>query len=279
MNDDDLLRSVVNAARAERAARDPAHERLTSGEATSDELRGLEARAAQDADAARALALHRPLDGAAHDRIASAILGARDASLPVRPSPPLVASVAAKKSRVAARPSKQNGNVRRLFYVLPPLAAAAALLLFLQSRGGPALPAYELTLRPASDVRLSPAPLPSGGEPVRLHPSSTLDLVLRPAELVSGPVAVRAVLVRDGQVTAWNPTTESAPGGAVRIRARVDTMFPEPTGSWDIVLAVARPAALPSPEQLARHVTSTGGAEPARDVRYLRTKVAIVTEP
>lgn len=269
MNDDDLLRSIVKAARDERASRDPNFERLTRGEATEHELRAIEDRAKHDPEAARMLEVHRPLSSAAHDRIASAILAGGESG---------ASRNAPERATTAPKGEPTGGVVRRLYYVVPALAAAAAIVLFVSFRSSPAIPEYALTVQSASETRASPH-LAASNEPVRLHASSTLDVVLRPKEPLAGAVGVRAVLVRGAKTIPWAPAAEVASGGAVRIRGRVDTIVPEASGSWEIVIAVARPDALPSDAELARRATSGDEADTDHRVRYARAKIEIIPEP
>lgn len=299
MSDEELLKAIVQAAREERAARDPNLERVTLGEATDDELRALEARAEDDAAFASALARHRPLSDDAHARFADAILGASKEEATAKGAiakeePNAKEAIAkeepaakeepnAKEEAIAKDPpdaETKRGVLVRLFPVLAPLAVAAAVLLFFVFRSGDALPAYDVTLRAAADTRLAPAPGPaSPTEPVRLHPSSTLEMVIRPAAKVDGAVAVRAVVVRNGRAAAWNPAVEIGDGGAVRIRERVDTVVPEKSGVWELVVAVGRPSALPSSADLAHRAVNPDSSDAPKATRIVRAKIEIVPGP
>lgn len=291
MSDEDLLKAIVRAARDERAARDPDLDRVTLGEATADELRALEARAEDDPALAGALERHRPLSSDAHDRFAAAILGSEEEA-PKDAAPADGDALPTTEPRDApddtAPPAKERtdegsgrrGVVVRLFPILAPLAVAAAVLLFFVFRSGDAIPTYDVTLRAAADTRLSPAPGPaSSSEPVRLHPSSTLEMVIRPAAKVDGAVGVRAVVVRNGRAAAWNPAVEIGDGGAVRIRERVDTVVPEKSGVWELFVAIGRPSALPSSADLAHRAVNPDSSDPPKAIRIVRAKIEIVPGP
>jgi hypothetical protein len=91
-------------------------------------------------------------------------------------------------------------------------------------------------------------------KPIRLVPGTRLDLTLRPETAVTGAVAVRAVLSRDGRVQRWDAPAEIQPDGVVRIVAPRDTAFPGVApGPWELIVAVGRHDDLPStPEALDR---------------------------
>lgn len=297
MSDEDL-KAIVQAARDERAARDPKLERVTRGEATEDELRALEAAAEADPQRAEALARHRPLSSDAHDRFAAAILGqaaapkedareeaarkegAREEAAREEDAREEAAREEAAREEAAREEAAQGkrGVVVRLFPLLAPLAVAAAVLLFFVFRNGDNLPAYDATLRAAADTRLASTPA-SSSEPVRLHPSSTLEMVIRPAAKVDGAVGVRAVVVRNGRAAAWSPAVEIGDGGAVRIRERVDTVVPEKSGIWELVVAIGRPSALPSSADLAHRALSPDALDAPSSIRIVRAKIEIVPGP
>jgi hypothetical protein len=194
----------------------------------------------------------------AHDRMAAAILAL---PAPARPAPPVPAP-------------RRPARVRPLYYALP-LAAAAALVLFLarpSTSGGAPLPAYEVAVRAASETRGAPS---EPGNVTILHATSTLDLVARPHESFAGAVAVRAVLVKGGVASAWTPPIELAEGGAARIHGRVDALLPGRTGGCEIVMAIARAESLPTEDELAE--IATGGSAAEEAVRIVRVRVEIVS--
>jgi hypothetical protein len=224
--DEDLLKRVVDAVRAE-AAEEPSPPKLGAD---------------------------------AHDRIAAAILALPTSALPASP-------VTAPR-----RPAR----VRTLYYALP-LAAAAALVLFVARPSGPGgspLPAYDVAVRAASETRGAPSVPAEPAAVTKVHPTSTLDLVVRPHESLAGTVAVRAVLVKEGVATAWNPPIELADGGAARIHGRVDALLPGRAGECEIVIAIARARSLPTGSELA--AIATGGSRADDAVRILRARIEIL---
>jgi hypothetical protein len=212
------------------------------------------------------LEVHRPLGSAAHDRIAAAILAGGEATER--------RSGVSGGATTAQTRERTRGLVRRLYYIVPTLAAAAAIALFLSFRSPATLPDYDVSVRAASETRSAPEPV-AANAPVRLHRSSTLDVVLRPREPLSGPVGIRAVLVRDGKTTPWAPEPELAAGGAVRIRGRVDAIIPDANGACEIVIAIARQDALPSDDDLARRATRGDTSDADHRVRYARVMIEI----
>ena len=224
--DEDLLRRVVDAARAERAE-EPSPPKLGAD---------------------------------AHDRIAAAIL-----ALP-----------ASARSASPVTAPRRPARVRALHYALP-LAAAAALVLFLARPSGPRgspLPAYDVAVRAASETRGAPSVQAEPAVVTKVRPTSTLDLVARPHESFAGTVAVRAVLVKGGEATAWNPPIELADGGAARIHGRVDALLPGRTGGCEIVIAIARVESVPTESELAE--IATGGRTAEEAVRIVRARIEIL---
>jgi hypothetical protein len=169
-----------------------------------------------------ALRAFTPLDAAAQDRFADAALAA------------------------LARPTEQRGArvlpFRRIALWVVPLAAAAALAVFLL-RPGSDLPTYRMEAG-QGDRALRGAEVEAAAVP-RYEPGSRLEIVLRPAKAVEGPVAARGFVRRGDDVTPWAVEPEVAPGGAVRVAGPIDALLPGVTGEVELWIAVGRPAALP----------------------------------
>jgi hypothetical protein len=210
VNDEELLAGVAAKARAEQD--DPKLailERLARGEKVrEEELAGI------DPDV---IAMFRPLSNEA-------------------------------ESRIAERIAPKKTNVRRVDFrkYVPLLAAAAAVLLFFvwpRHRDGE-LPGYTFELSGnVAEVR--------SGDPTvvearaKVHENATLEIVLRPKEKVTGPIAVHCTLVRDGKPRAWTPPMQISSEGSVRISGPVKELFPDVAAPWEILVAIGPESALP----------------------------------
>jgi hypothetical protein len=209
VNDEELLQGVAAKARAEEDDPELAIlDRLARGEnVREEELTGIDP---------EVVAMFRPLSKEAESRIAERI---------------------APKS-----------NVRRVDFRkwAPVIAAAAALILFFvwpRHRDGE-LPGYTFELSGnVAEVR--------AGDPTvvethaKLHENATLEMVLRPKEKVSGPIAVHCTLVRDGKPRAWTPPMQISNEGSVRITGPVKELFPDVQSPWEILVAIGPESALP----------------------------------
>lgn len=223
MNDEELLRAV--GAHARREDDDPklaALDRLARGEPVNErELAGIEP---------EVVAMFRPLDGSAEQRIADRI------------APPKLATV------------------RPLRIWVPVLAAAAAVLLFFAwpRRSPDALPRYALELSGnVSELRGDPKVVEGSAT---VHRGANLQLVLRPERAVERPIVVRAALVRAGVARPWTPPTQIAEGGAVRIEGPVKALFPDLDAPWEIVLAACTADALPDGDEALLRASREGRA-------------------
>lgn len=90
------------------------------------------------------------------------------------------------------------------------------------------------------------------------------------------PVDARAVLVRNGNASTWNVPIAISDEGAVRIAGRADVLFPQTTGTYEIIVALAPKNALPDEGTLVRYAQGAASAPP--DTRVLRAHVEIVDE-
>jgi len=163
---------------------------------------------------------HEPLDAAADERIAAAILE--------------------REPRAQARGNAQVIPIRRTRIVagLAFAAAAAIALFFLWPRDrGSELPLYAFEL--SGNVAAVRADGPKVVEQkATLHRDATLQIVLRPASPVKEPVKAAAVLVREGKAWAWSPPLQISAEGAVRIVGPVKTLLPDTDAPWEILVAI-----------------------------------------
>ncbi|MDI1476478.1 hypothetical protein [Polyangium sp. y55x31] len=240
---------------------------------TTDELLKAVAQAAREAeDEIDEEIRQRPLDEAARARFTDAILAQMEAEKP------------AEKIPAPAPPPREGAQVvplpKRRTWVpaIAALAAAAAvaLLVGLPGRGpsnGDPLPAYELSLLGGEhSTRAEPAPT-DPRPPLRLGPGSSLEIVLRPASPDRKPIAAGGFLIQDGRARVWPIHPDISPDGAVRVAGERETLFPDlPAGSYEIVIAVGRPGALPD----AGAVVRSAAAEPDARVRLFRQSIVLV---
>ncbi len=183
----------------------------------------------------RCASLLLDLDAFAADAVAP------DAATPEAETPAPVVPLAAR--RIARR--------RRWVAAATSSAAAiaATMLLVLWPRGAP-LPDYQLHLTGAvSSTRDAGSEAPAE---TRVAAGGPLTLTLQPATAVDGPVTGRAYLRRGGELRPLSASTlEIAPSGVVSLSGTVGADLLLPIGDSELVLAVARPGALPSRRRLA----------------------------
>lgn len=247
------------------------------GMTNDDELlRGLRARANEqredaDLDPDVLRELERPLDEAADDRIAEAIL-ARDgrASEPARPEDegervgrPRLRVIRGGASHASTieppRATKVEPRRSLLLRAAPLLVAAAALVLFFVWPRGtvPGLPRYAFEL--AGNVAETRADGPKVVEArAKVHVNANLEIVLRPDSPVAVPVKAKAILVRDGKAQAWTPPMQVSGEGAVRIAGPVKMLFPDVARPWEILVAVGPQAQLPADPDAMLAAASAG---------------------
>ena len=277
MKDDELTRGIAEALAEEgrTVERDAKWEALTNGGLTADERAELEALAANDPAAADALEAYAPLGHDFEEQIAQSFLASGAA---VSRANVAAAPKAARTNESRSKPEPKGGNVFRLgAYVAAPLAIAAGIALFLGQRGAAndALPPYAIAL--SSNLQAERGgTAESGGNEARIHPKAYFEIVARPSVPPHEPVDARAVLVRNGRAAAWNVPIAISAEGAVRIAGRADALFPEMTGGYGIVVAVAPKSALPDASALVRYAEESKAAPP--EVRILRAHVEIDAE-
>lgn len=297
MNDDDLLKALGEVAR-ERAAdamRPDAWSRLAQGELAAHELSDLETRAATDPPLELSLRAYRPLSGEVRERIVDA-LSASLSSFQEAPSAlPTPATAAEPAERASATPPAPVSKVvsldarRRLLRAASPVAvilsAAAVLLFVLRSPERPdvasfadlsPLPAYDLSVRGGlKQTRGLEEPTPQ--RLLRLAPSSELDLTLRPATRVEGPLALRTFFVQQGKVQPWAAPVEIAPTGALRVHGAAGKLLPGLEGVVELRLVVGRAEVLGEGSDLQAKAMAPSGSGPGWQT--LRYNVELVKEP
>ena len=263
MNDDELFRNLRDAHLAQEAADRPnkAWEDLTLGEADPAVHRDLKERAATDEGAKEALALHEPLDTAARDRIVGAILATEPPAAKHEDKPPETGRV------LAFRP-------RAWWAVVPALAAAAALVLFLQHPGGSALPTYQQSWTSQVREARSPAPIDER-EPVTLHTAAQFEWVARPAIPASGPVVARAAIRQGDSTKVWSVPVEVSEQSSIRIHGAVADLFPPQGGEFEVVLVIARGESI-SDDTLLRWAKGGDVPDGESGLRVLKRRVRVL---
>ncbi|MDI1480210.1 CHAT domain-containing protein [Polyangium sp. y55x31] len=194
--------------------------------------------------------LLRPLDAAERSALADGVFAALDtkqAPEEARPAPV-----------VPIERPKKAGARRRFGFVGALLAAAlGALALFVLVRRDEPAPIAAYTLSVEGGNQSERGDEPPKDAVIRLDPASRLSLALRPEAPVSGAIAVRGFLVREGAAKPWEPPMVVGAGGVVRIEGTAAALFGDvPEGAWDVVLLVGRPEALPEESALARAAVS-----------------------
>ncbi len=202
------------------------------------------------------------------------------------PAGPLAATPtpSAPVSKVVSLGAKRDAMRRRLVRVASPLAAmltAAAALwaLVLRPAGRPefaALPSYELVARGGlKQTRGAGDPADAG--PLRLSVGSELDLTLRPATRVEGPLGLRAFVLQGGEVRPWPAPVEIAPTGALRVHGPADQLLAGLKGPVELRLVVGRVEALGDGDDARQKALSIAGVGPGWQT--LNYKVELVGAP
>ena len=136
------------------------------------------------------------------------------------------------------------------------------------------MPAYEVSVQGSLKASRTAVSAPTDGL-VRVRPGRRFTLDLQPETTVDEPVEVRAFLGRDGAWRPWAIEPQIAPGGAVRIAARVGKGFPAESGRWQVAVMVGRRGAVPD----AGKLTSTPGAGTPEAAPWVLLRVEIEVEP
>ncbi len=226
--EDELVRRLGEAARARAAEEDDAlWEQVAMGTLPPQQLADLEKKAASSPEVAERLRVFRPL------------------------SPEVKARIAHGVSRTAAPAHAMRAKPPRWWVPTVGLALAATLVtVVMQQASPPPLPEYALTATGDSQLRGGAAPAPDAK--VQLTPSSRLQLLLRPAQAVSGELSASVYVVRGQALSRWEASVETSEEGSVRIVAEA-SRFPGPAEPRShLVVVMGRKDALPkTPEQAA----------------------------
>jgi hypothetical protein len=208
MKDDELMEAIRQASREMKREDD--------------------ARAHADAeDAAGWDALEQPLDEVARARMHARALAAMGIEAPV------------VKGRARA-----GTAVKRMWFALPLIAAAASIAFFV-SRGpgaGADMPAYALAVSNEDVQGRGAGPAPAEADRTAVVSGDRLVLVARPATPVTG-AAARVFAVREGRAQEIAPRLTVSSEGAVRIEGSVRALFAPPEGAWEIVVVLGHAGA------------------------------------
>ncbi len=252
------LEQVAQRVREQNAAdalEDPIWQRLSRGELDADEDAALRARAAADPAMAERYEAFRPLGPDLQQRL-----------------------VAQASLELASKTPARGAVLRRVsFGAAVALAAAASLLLVLRRSASPAdtdpLPVYALSLTGGErSTRSDTAPPPA--VPIELHGGSQLEIVLRPATAVTGPVSVEAFTVRDGQARPWTVPMSRSADGAVRISGDARALLGPATGEVGLAFVVERAGA--PPVDPADVVRAAGGGLGVRGRQVIERRVKLL---
>ncbi|UQA62784.1 hypothetical protein [Polyangium aurulentum] len=245
MKRDRLLEGVGTAAKAQDCASDPRYLARIEGSLSAKEEEELEALAASSEAHREAWEASEPISAQGRAQMADAILSS------LREAPTTAVAPAPAKP---SRPDEPPGKVvpfpakRVIVALLGAAAIAAAAALVLRMPGGETepLPAYAMVVVGGEHEQRSDPQVGSKSEPIRLGPTSNMEITLRPRTRVTGPVAVEAYLLRGGKAQRWDVHADVSPEGAIRITGEKKALFrDEPTGEVEIALVIGRPGAMP----------------------------------
>jgi hypothetical protein len=136
-------------------------------------------------------------------------------------------------------------------------AAAAALVTaaVLPLWRGAALPGYEMRLEGAVRTERSAPAVPQGR--LVFAPGNRFELVLTPARSAGTSVEARAFVAEGDRLVPLDaPAPQRSADGALRIAGVVGHDVRLPAGDFDLLVAVGRPRALPSPAELRRRLAA-----------------------
>jgi hypothetical protein len=181
--------------------------------------------------------LARPLDEAARGRFADAALRA-------------MGTAPAREPRPRARVVRLGAAVAGV------VALAAAVLVYVRGPGAPTLPPYEVSLV-GGDSQTRSAPAAGAGDEITVRADGYLEIRLRPEHAPGARPEVHAAVVHDGTARPWAPRVEVSTDGAVRVAGPVSTLFDDPRGTWEVLIAMGSAGAVPvDPGAIARAAPS-----------------------
>ncbi len=260
-NDEKLLEALRDVVREEEREHAPrsAWEALALGKLPPESRSELEQQAASDAEARELLELYRPLVDETYAKFEQAVHrefeadGGRNSAL---------------QSTAKVIPFRR---IARALGTVAPLAAVAALALWLRSPSSPPIGDYDLVLTSA-DVKSRAATAPEAAN-AGVQTGRDFEMVLHPKEAIEGEIAVRTFLVRDGRARPWNAPIEISPKRTVRIAGDVEALFGDRRGDVEILVAIGRPDALPETPEAALRAKADHNAR----WRLLRARVTLGT--
>jgi len=187
--------------------------------------------------------LFRPLDAEERSALADSVFASLDAGENAEAGAkvvPLPEKVAAPKKNGAQAPRRSRWGL-----VLLAAALGALAVLFVVRKDAPQpIAAYTLSVEGGNKAVRSDPAAPEAA--LRLDPTSRLALALRPEKPVSGAIAVRGYLVREGAARFWGAPAAVGAGGVMRIEGTAGALFEGiPEGEWEIVLLLGRPEVFP----------------------------------
>lgn len=197
--------------------------------------------------------LLRPLDASERSALADSVFAALDAAEAPKTSeePPRVNEPARVVSIDQAKPKKSRFRANTVLALLAAAFGAVALFATLRKDTPEPIAAYTLSIEGGNQAQRGDPPTPDAV--LKLDPASRLSLALRPKTPVSGAIAVRGFLVRDGIVQQWDAPVLLGSGGVVRIEGTAGALFGELSeGNWDVVVVIGRAESLPSDDELQK---------------------------
>lgn len=267
MTDDDLLRRLAEIAgeEEEEPRRDRRWEALAAGELSPEEAEELRREAAESAAAKARHEAFSPLGPDFRARVVTAIQQQREGEGETEEAAPPPRIVRDVGDRRPPAPPRRRGVLR---WAAAGLAAAALLAIALWPHGQPPLPAYAARLAGGVETMRAPDgpvdPVASAGEPTRFAPGNAFELVLTPAEPVTGRLTVATFVLPPGGVPRpLAVPAELSEHGAVRLAGRVGSGVDLPAGASELLVAVGRPGRLPPPDNLVELLAE----RPTRDGR------------
>ncbi len=297
MKEDQLMDGVerlMREAAAEAEARDDDErwEALSFGTAGEDEIRALEAAAADSVEAAQRLEAYRPIDRRTHQRFLERVQqelarppGPGTEVTPAAGDAPAATEAAAGPERVddddagdtsdAGRvvpwPARR-GTAGRRRWLAPAVALAASLLWVLWPQPPIALPEYVLTAESGSQTIRGE--IPDAASVLTLDIDDPFVLVLRPAQAAQRPVTARVFVERPGGLAAVALTSEVSGAGSIRLSGRFDQTLratATATAEVDLWIVVAAKGSFPELEDVDR--VRGGQHRPDDSWRLLRCRL------
>lgn len=219
-------------------------------------------------------------DAAAEDRIVGLLLGqpASASAGTAEPGAPKAGAdvVVLRPSGGAAGGARSRLAGARWLYAAAPLAAAAALVLFVATRGskGAMTPPYDVSMVSASQMR-DPSSARTNDGTFDVDPDGELELIARPGAPVKHAHA-RAFLVRSGSAQPWLVPLQVSEEGAVRIAGMTRVLFPTTSAPYDVVIFVSASDALPSDSDARQLAIGEATAAQDAEFRVIRATIRFV---